>query len=109
MNKKKKQSVRRAHIGLGRTEIVIADLRFLEKKYSNYVLAQIQLQWEQCGLHTLTPMDDFEHVVKWDGKIRRVKWEQESHVATCTCKWPSSSQTISVSTRIACRTRVEAR
>ncbi len=73
-----------------RTVIEITELRLLEATYSNYVLAQMQLQWMQCGLYTLMETSEKEYVVKRDGKIRKVMWAEEKHVATCTCKWPSS-------------------
>jgi hypothetical protein len=50
----------------------------------------MQLQWKQCGLYTLTATTKNEYVVKRDGKIRKVTWAEDRHVATCTCKWPSS-------------------
>jgi hypothetical protein len=85
-----RKTIRRAHIGLVKTVIEIPELRLLEGTYSNYVLAQMQLQWMQCGLYTLMETSENEYVVKRDGKIRKVMWAEERHVATCTCKWPSS-------------------
>ena len=49
-----RRAIRHGNIGLGRTVIVIPQLQILGGKYSNYVLAQMQLQWNQCGLYTLT-------------------------------------------------------
>ncbi len=85
-----RKAMRHATIGLGRTAIVIPQLRFLEEKYSNYVLAQMQLQWNQCGLYTLTKTNDLDYEVARDGIIRKVKWAQECDIAECTCQWPSS-------------------
>ena len=82
--------IRRANIGLVRTVIEIPELRLLEARYSNYVLAQMQLEWKQCGLYTHTATNEKEYAVKRDGKIRKVTWAEERDVATCTCKWPSS-------------------
>ncbi len=85
-----RKKMRRAHIGLHRTGIVIPELQTLEGKYSNYVLAEMQKQWQQCALYTLTQPNDDEYVVKRDGKMRKVKWDDEFDVATCSCQWPSS-------------------
>jgi hypothetical protein len=65
--------IRRANIGLVRTVIEIPELRLLEARYSNYVLAQMQLEWKQCGLYTHTATNEKEYAVKRDGKIRKVK------------------------------------
>ncbi len=75
--------IRRANIGLVRTVIEIPELRLLEARYSNYVLAQMQLEWKQCRLYTLTATTEKEYAVKRDGKIRKVTWAEERHVATC--------------------------
>jgi hypothetical protein len=85
-----RRAIRHGNIGLGRTVIVIPQLQILGGKYSNYVLAQMQLQWNQCGLYKLTQTNDCEYVVARDGIIRNVKWAEECHVAECTCQWPSS-------------------
>lgn len=82
--------IRRANIGLVRTVIEIPELRLLEARYSNYVLAQMQLEWKQCGLYTHTATNEKEYAVKRDGKIRKVTWAEERDIAKCTCKWPSS-------------------
>ena len=84
------RAIRHGNIGLGRSVIVIPQLQFLEEKYSNYVLAQMQLQRNQCGLYTLTQTNDCDYVVARDGISRIVKWAEECHVAECTCQWPSS-------------------
>jgi hypothetical protein len=85
-----RRAIRRAKIGLAQTQIVIPQLLRLEAKYSNYVLAQMQGQWNECGLYSLTKINQIEYEVQREGKTRTVKWEDEMDVATCTCLWPSS-------------------
>jgi hypothetical protein len=85
-----RRSIRRAKIGLAQTQIVIPQLLRLEADYSNYVLTQMQDQWNECGLYTLTKITQSEYEVQREGKTRNVKWEDEMDVATCTCLWPSS-------------------
>ena len=86
-----RRAIRHGNIGLGRTVIVIPQLQILGGKYSNYVLAQMQLQWNQCGLYTLTRTNDSKYIiVARDGIICNVEWAEECHVAECTCQWPSS-------------------
>ena len=85
-----RRAIRRAKIGLAQTQIVIPQLLRLEAKYSNYVLAQMQGQWNECGLYSLTKINQIEYEVQREGKTRTVKWEDETDVATCTCLWPSS-------------------
>ena len=85
-----RRSIRRAKIGLAQTQIVIPQLQRLEADYSNYVLTQMQDQWNECGLYTLTKINQSEYEVQREGKTRTVKWEDEMDMATCTCLWPSS-------------------
>ena len=85
-----RRSIRRAKIGLAQTQIVIPQLLRLEADYSNYVLTQMQDQWNECGLYTLTKINQSEYEVQREGKTRTVKWEDEMDMATCTCLWPSS-------------------
>ena len=85
-----RRAIRRAKIGFAQTQIVIPQLLPLEATYSNYVLAQMQGQWNECGLYTLTKKNQSEYEVQREGKTRTVKWEDEMDMATCTCLWPSS-------------------
>lgn len=86
---REKKIQRRAYLGLHAVPITVKALIPLQEKYSNYVLRNIQAQWSESGYYTLTT-DNLVYVVSRQSKTQRVIWVQESDIADCSCRWPSS-------------------